>query len=110
MTKANQAFGSTAKTFAQKLESGLKFDVTELPSFKTVTNKGVTFEVVEIPTSKGLYQTSSKTVIGQLRGNWGQKIAESLDAGEAFEDVYVVEKEATTGRIGIALSAYPPRG
>jgi len=117
-TSQNIIFGEGATTFPRKIEGGEVFSIVGVPVFKTIP-AGVSangtaydaFESVVIPTNIGELQTTSKTLLGQIRSRVAA-ISDALSQGE-IQGKFVIEKVPAvnpttgkpTGRFNLKLSA-----
>ena len=94
--------------FPTKLQAGDSIEVTGLPRFE-VAKELDNAPVAVIPTEDGERSTTSKTIIGQLKSDnaksAGGLIAQAIKANSTLT-LFVVERKANTGRMGLALSPF----
>lgn len=96
--------------FGENLRVGDQLELSGLPKFSH--SEKYNCEQVTIPTTEGLRGTTSSVIIGQLRSDKPKSVAgllsQALEKKETLT-VWVVEKQADTGRKGLALSIFKPR-
>lgn len=100
LTEAMRAKYPQESNDRQRLVIG-KYHVTRFEMIPSEKYESVAY----LDTKEGNYRTTSRNVVGQLKGNVGATLNEIIEKHGVCE-LEIVDRKATTGRNGIAIKAF----